>query len=883
MPRKRLFESPAPIDPQIEPEGRSARIDDAKRTLFVTVQGEVRAWNFGRLPTPKLSRELAELLMCMARSNEYISSMSTLRAYLRDVSKFIRTLSTRAKQVRCLRDIDLSAIEAFDRQGMTIDEWSFLSRIVRCFRAARALFPSRISPELKSEQAGSRLRIVSKYPKPDGHPPRNPYSPRVVKQVHIAARKEVAAALRRIKPELSKLESLLGMSPDHAASEQLSGADLALISLCDPALGKQLERDRGDRPLVGVRRLTRIDAVPLEILKLAATKLTAGEKVQDVETEFGLRPKLLWEIQRFSADFVRMQKECERAYVAETMSILQERRRSEAEVEERLVWHTEVAGQQKDFVTQLRLRRGLLEVWNDLSVPQYLLGHLPLKFEPFMRWQLSHLGVENVWNEFLRRSSERETRELAEKIHKLLARLASRYGMLKWRGHLDRNQLIEGYLANELPSSAIEGLVPNLKSFRTWKANSNLPPIGRMQNATTHPIYGAVMKWTSRLLRCLVYIDRQRLDAAGESRLILEIPKPVALSEAVSPTLDELNSFVLLLLTVSEVDVASAMGAERDCLQNEYEKMVDFIVRKARAGYAELVYRVPDRGLNTAGGLVRSMLKVTTAPHLALKATGSRYANRLLVAFSRGKPGPFAFPGSGARIREFCTRNVILDDNGKKIDKLTPARFRKSPKAERYLASGGNLRVVATDNSLTIAAKHYANLPALAHIHDKTVEAGLRQALHHIQGRVIPHMEAIEAEARRLSAVTGRTIAECLACLQGSEDVWLAGCLAFRDSPFASKGTECPTPYTECLVCPNSVFTERKLPNLLRYHRFITFRRQTMPPATWQKTLAADLYALEELILPRFSQLQIDRARATIASDHGFGDLYIPLEIRMAI
>src|SRR3546814_6848041 len=69
--------------------------------------------------------------------------------------------------------------------------------------------------------------------------------------------------------------------------------------------------------------------------------------------------------------------------------------------------------------------------------------------------------------------------------------------------------------------------------------------------------------------------------------------------------------------------------------------------------------------------------------------------------------------------------------------------------------------------------------------------------------------------------------------LDGEQDVWLAACAGFHNSPFAEAGSPCAQPFWGCLDCPNAVITARKLPAILAFLVFVEEQRLSLPATDW--------------------------------------------------
>jgi hypothetical protein len=114
--------------------------------------------------------------------------------------------------------------------------------------------------------------------------------------------------------------------------------------------------------------------------------------------------------------------------------------------------------------------------------------------------------------------------------------------------------------------------------------------------------------------------------------------------------------------------------------------------------------------------------------------------------------------------------------------------------------------------------------------------------------------------------------------LSGKQDVWLASCAGFTNSPFAAEGEPCPEPFWGCLECRNAVITARKLPAIIAFLDFIVARRAEMTEADWWLKFGRAWSRITQQILPAFSDAVVANARDKAkAPEHA---PYLPLEAR---
>jgi hypothetical protein len=156
-------------------------------------------------------------------------------------------------------------------------------------------------------------------------------------------------------------------------------------------------------------------------------------------------------------------------------------------------------------------------------------------------------------------------------------------------------------------------------------------------------------------------------------------------------------------------------------------------------------------------------------------------------------------------------------------------RLRKTYKAEFYLATGGQLPLLARGHSRQVAAARYADIPALRHVHEGAVADGLAEGLAEaLQLRVLSPAEEqlLARDPQQAPEVAGIEPAQAGLLLAGELDLWLSACRDFTGSPFAAPGKPCPVAFWSCPDCPNAIITSRKLPAILAFLDHIESQRE---------------------------------------------------------
>jgi hypothetical protein len=230
-------------------------------------------------------------------------------------------------------------------------------------------------------------------------------------------------------------------------------------------------------------------------------------------------------------------------------------------------------------------------------------------------------------------------------------------------------------------------------------------------------------------------------------------------------------------------------------------------------------------------------------------------------------------------VEKAAPQHNLVDDQGRALH-LELSRLRKTYKAEWYVKTGGQLETFAQGHSVEVAAEHYADIPALRPIHEATIAAAIEDAM--APARREPCILTPKQEAAvRLSPGSGKlppalAVEAVIPLLDGEQDVWLASCTSFYDSPFGTKGEACPSPFWTCLDCGNAVITARKLPALIAFLDFTTAQRDSLANADWETKFGRAHRRISDQIIPAFPKAVVAAARAAAQATPGL--IYLPPE-----
>ncbi len=330
----------------------------------------------------------------------------------------------------------------------------------------------------------------------------------------------------------------------------------------------------------------------------------------------------------------------------------------------------------------------------------------------------------------------------------------------------------------------------------------------------------------------------------------------------------DIPSLLTFLSLETGLEIECCKTLTIDCLRNPGFGTVEIAYIKCRArGAQHKVLRVRDGGIGTPGGLIRKLIEVT--------AFARRFVptDCLWIYYYTGRT---QLRAGIAHPQELIDRWVesrgIVDDDGQPL-RLILSRLRKTHKALWYLKTDGHMARFAIGHTPEIAARHYADIPSLRPLHEATVA----DALSGVVTAAEPIILSPDDEARWLQGTDVSMETDDLpALLNGDQDVWLAACSGFHNSPFGEAGSPCPQPFWGCLECRNAIITVRKLPAILAFLSFIEGERAGLSAADWSIKFGRAHARITQQILPVFSEGLIAQAR----SEADEQSLYLPPEAR---
>jgi len=331
--------------------------------------------------------------------------------------------------------------------------------------------------------------------------------------------------------------------------------------------------------------------------------------------------------------------------------------------------------------------------------------------------------------------------------------------------------------------------------------------------------------------------------------------------------------FLVLLSLETGLEIECCKDLTIDCLKNPAKNSIEIMYVKRRARGAEWKkLRVPDQGPLSPGGLIRTMI------HLTVSSRRHKPSDSLWLYFDHGALTS-GIKHPRANLDAWVQNHTIVEDSGTPLYLLL-SRLRKTQKALWYLKSEGEIKDFAIGHTPEIAARHYADIPALRHVHENSVAHGLQDALDSaLKPCVLAPDEEEQLRQGKQRADLPLQLNGLTMALDGKHDVWLASCSGFYESPFGQPGQPCPQPFWGCFECQNAVITARKLPAILLFLEFITAQRATLSESHWVAKFGRVWSRITTQILPAFPSAVVeDAALKKITLKNG---LYLPPEMAL--
>lgn len=352
---------------------------------------------------------------------------------------------------------------------------------------------------------------------------------------------------------------------------------------------------------------------------------------------------------------------------------------------------------------------------------------------------------------------------------------------------------------------------------------------------------------------------------------------------------EDLLPFIILLQIKTGLNLDSILTLKRDCIvgRGVSPSTQRICYQKGRGSYETMERAFSSKGLFSPVGIIEAALYVTER---LVSQVDSSDRNLLFIgAAPRQRISVSALLGSSAKDTGQATSYLLnminrvddkkgnglfarwgLKDRDGKFLKYSSNRIRTTYLSQRY-ESTGSLAYVSTrsakhhgKNSLSTTANNYLVGDHTEHLHRDAIRNAQLSALNECtQPKVIATSNDNNEDVSLIQAETGVGEELALDILAGKQDVFVAQCKDFYDSPFSKKGSPCSEPWG-CFTCRNAIWTSSILPRLLSFMDFIKDQRHILGEKDWDNKFGLPWLIITHNILPRFSQDKIDHARAVM-------------------
>lgn len=191
-------------------------------------------------------------------------------------------------------------------------------------------------------------------------------------------------------------------------------------------------------------------------------------------------------------------------------------------------------------------------------------------------------------------------------------------------------------------------------------------------------------------------------------------------------------------------------------------------------------------------------------------------------------------------------------------------RIKTTVEVRTVKAVGGHLPSASRTNTIDVSFEHYLR-------GDKTVkewaERVLDTALADAESSARAfHLRVLSGEMEQnavcdpeaVAAALGTTAATLKSATAGELDTLASSCLDFDHHP--DTGAECSVSFLTCLSCPNALVGERHLPALLALLDVLQAALQELTVDAWVARHSRTWLTITRLVLPRFTDGQLEKA-----------------------
>ncbi|MEV6502211.1 hypothetical protein [Streptomyces prunicolor] len=352
-------------------------------------------------------------------------------------------------------------------------------------------------------------------------------------------------------------------------------------------------------------------------------------------------------------------------------------------------------------------------------------------------------------------------------------------------------------------------------------------------------------------------------------------------------TIADLSPLIVLAIGLSgrNVETIKELGAEHEILD---DRAVRVHLTKRRRDkqhvHTTVLWEVgshQSRQLHTPGGFYLLLHRLTargrrftgdTRVWSIWRGAGARSGSLWeKSAATHGHRDPFAVSlNGGYELKEWARRHGLsADETDPETGEPLPLpvngnRIKTTVEVRTVKAVGGHLPSASRTNTIDVSFEHYLR-------GDKTVkewaEKVLNTALADAESSARAfHLRVLSGELEQAAtrapeaaaAALGTTAATLKSATAGELDTLASSCLDFEHHP--DTNAECNVSFLTCLSCPNALVAERHLPALLALLDALQSALQELTVDAWVARHGRTWLTITRLILPRFTDGQLEKA-----------------------
>ncbi|MFJ5839799.1 hypothetical protein ACIQGO_24085 [Streptomyces shenzhenensis] len=352
-------------------------------------------------------------------------------------------------------------------------------------------------------------------------------------------------------------------------------------------------------------------------------------------------------------------------------------------------------------------------------------------------------------------------------------------------------------------------------------------------------------------------------------------------------TIADLPPLIVLAIGLSgrNVETIKELGAEHQVLDDRAIRVHLTKRRRDKQNvHSTVVWEIgtsQSRQLHTPGGFYLLLHRLTargrrfsgdTRVWSIWRGAGARSGSLWeKTAAAHGHRDPFAVSLKGGyELKEWARRHGLTADEtdpntGERLPlPVNGNRIKTTVEVRTVKAVGGHLPSASRTNTIDVSFEHYLR-------GDKTVrdwaEKVLGAALSDAESSARAfHLRVLNGEMEWAAAQTPETVATALgttaaalkSATAGELDTLASSCLDIEHHP--DTDAQCNVSFLTCLSCSNALVAERHLPALLALLDMLQNALQELPVDAWVARHGRTWLTITRLILPRFTDGQVEKA-----------------------